>query len=492
MASDVADRAGACLLLGFLGVSSLIDAFHRPDWFDTVAYGLPAANLVERGVLSLPQLGPQLGLDRYYLLNSPWMLVAPAPFFWALGSGRVSFLIGLYVLALATLAAYAWAVRRGLRLKSWSATALLACAFFCPRVLREEIANQRYCVLFYAALLLAFVPVRTADGHRPWWRWLAAGSLGLFHPLGLVGLVTWSLSVAVEAASQADRGVPRLGSRWQRAVGPALFVLMVGLTVAWFARLEALRTQFLPHLTFDNFRQGQPFKGVFVTETATIFAIPGWITNLSIAGTALAMIVVAILRPSIRPRVAPALPAAATIAVVLGLDAWKGIGQANYFYLGLAPCLLFPLGASRRRRAVVLATAALAIASLAVKLYLDRKNRPDLGDTPEAVRFVVEHSRPGDRIIAGPPFILLAARRELPGGRTIARVVPQPYYLASFDERTFRNEIRALGDVYLGEPLWFRRPVYIGPEGPPLFDRATPEELTFRGSRVIRARSPHP
>jgi hypothetical protein len=70
------------LYLSFL-VSSV---FSRRDWNDTIAYGLPGANLVVRGALTLPQLGSQFAFDRYWLFNAPFTVLRDVPWFLVAGS----------------------------------------------------------------------------------------------------------------------------------------------------------------------------------------------------------------------------------------------------------------------------------------------------------------------------------------------------------------------------------------------------------------------
>src|SRR5258708_950993 len=136
----------------------------------------------------MPQLGSQMGLDRFWLLSAPLMAVGPIPWMKAFGAGRIPNLIGLLCLGLLNLAIVMWAVRRVLRLHSWGLTALVALPFLLHRAALSEFYNQRYTALASGMLTLAFLPTTS---RRPWWQWLAAGLLPLVHPAMLPASILW-------------------------------------------------------------------------------------------------------------------------------------------------------------------------------------------------------------------------------------------------------------------------------------------------------------
>ncbi len=98
------DRALALLLFGWFGFAAFQMTFSRLEWHDWIAYALPAANFVERGTLSTPQLGDQAHFPETWLFNSPLMGLGPAPFYAALHVGRVPYLAGVLLGAAAALA----------------------------------------------------------------------------------------------------------------------------------------------------------------------------------------------------------------------------------------------------------------------------------------------------------------------------------------------------------------------------------------------------
>jgi len=190
----------------------------------------------------------------------------------------------------------------------------------------------------------------------------------------------------------------------------------------------------------------------------------------------------------------PLLPAASAVLFSVAYDATRSFLYAPYYYVGLGPILLGAWASRRARLALIAASVGLGLVNLAFSARVDLRSPHSRLDTPEALAFLLEHTRPGDRIVAGPPFILASARPELPGGRTIPRVVPQPYYLDPFEEPVYRREIRELTDVYIGTPEWYSRPVWTEPAGDGLFPGAEVREFTLEGERIIvaRARRPRP
>src|SRR3989442_8067296 len=105
----------------------------------------------------------------------------------------------------------------------------------------------------------------------------------------------------------------------------------------------------------------------------------------------------------------------------------------------------------------------LLVAVLTV-LYLSFLYRypPDWTTTAAGDRFLVEHTRAGDRIVLAPPFVFTAATAA--PTRDLRRIVPQPYFLETFDPPARIRHLNACCDGYPGraefppEPLTRRPP----------------------------------
>lgn len=480
-----ADRAFAALLFLLYAAIVVQAAFNRREFFDTVGYALPGANLVERGTLSLPQLGDQLGLDRVWLLNAPFIVLGPVPGMALLGAGRIPNVLGVVILALANGLAFIWALRRALPRGPLTIAVLAMMAFLLHRNALGELYNQRYTVATFALMALAFAPPReNAARHPPSWQWLAAGALPLMHPSLALALAVWCLARVVDALRPDPPAAP-----WPR-LGPLLFLIALGLAVAWYGRVEAFETQFLTHLRFGNYRASPPWVGLTQVYASPIAGAPSWALNALIVAFALAVLVAAPVRLSQggpAPR-ADAWPPALAIALALALDGTRGFLYAPYYLLGLGPPLVIALAGPRARRGALAALALIALGHLAISSRLDRAP-PDWTTTRQAREFVLDYSRPGDRIVLGPPFVLVAAPARLPDDRAVPRVVPMDYYLGPFDAPTFLRDIRAHCNLYIGEEEWFYRAVWVKPErGEPIFPNARLQRVSFRGRTVLVAR----
>jgi hypothetical protein len=488
----VLDRVAAALIVLALATVIVRASLRHAEWSDWVAYALPGANYVERGVLALPQLGPQMGLDRHYLLNAPWMVVGPIPWYWSLGVGRLGYVAGVATLGVACLGLYVLAIRKVFGPISWAASASLAAAFAANRNFLIEVILQRYSILCFAALLVAFWPTTGPSWRRPWWTWAAAASLPMVHPALVIGLGFWGLGLlgsllpgAVEARADEVEGPRRDG--W---AGPMAFAALIAAGFAWYGRPALLREQFLPHVRFGNYRSEAGFK-ILQVPAALPFSAPTLAMDVGLACLGPLLTAGWAILPRWRRSIAPVLPAALALAFVLVADALRGFAYIHYYALGLGPWLLWPLRGPATRRAALAVLSAVAMANLAVSAYMER-GRIDTAGTAEAIDFVVARTRPTDHLVLGPPFVLASSPPALPGGRVVERVVPQPYYLDDFDEAAFRREIADRAWVYVGDPQWFRHPVYTTPPGAPLFPDADVEEATFDGDRVIVARARRP
>ena len=193
---------------------------------------------------------------------------------------------------------------------------------------------------------------------------------------------------------------------------------------------------------------------------------------------------------AIRGRPVRALAAVLMMLLMVFLDVISHFRFMHNIMIGLMPCLLFDFAAGRRRVLVVGVLSVLIVGHLAVSSRLEK---PGVRWTTEAetLAFVLEHTRPGDRIVAGDPFLLLSAFPSLPGDRQIVRLVPQPFYLPDFDVAAYRREIRERANVYVGERAWFEQQA-IFPLTPqkqvPIFPDAEIASFEFEDREVITAR----
>jgi hypothetical protein len=487
----IADAVLAGLIVAGYGFFAFRQAFHFLEWYDWIAYALPAANFVERGSVSLPQLGSQYHFDQYWLFNAPLMGVGPVPFFAAFGVGRVSYLIGIVVAAVVNLAVFTWVIRRAMQLPSMALAALCTWAFLGNRNYNSILYMQRYDAIVLSVMLLAFVPLKTSRGGAPAWRWLCAGVLPLLHPSLIPASVAWLVTeVALAFVSGRHRAAPPEPRRY---FGPALFALTGIAALAWYGRIDAFQNQFLPHIRYHANRLAYaPDVGkIFDVPIGMPYKLASLATTLIIVVAAFGLLASTIRRSPQRPPIRVAV-AALLIALTVALDLVRGQRYWVFFILGLGPCLLFAGCDQGGRRKIVLSLLiGLAVIQTAMSLKLDRLSVLST-DQRDSVGFVVVHTRPAERIVLGPPFILAAAPAHLTEQREVVRVVPQPFYLADFDPVAFRAEIQKMATVYVGEREWFYRPEIVTKNQRaqiPLFPDAAIEEFTFSGTRVIVARA---
>ena len=191
-------------------------------------------------------------------------------------------------------------------------------------------------------------------------------------------------------------------------------------------------------------------------------------------------------KPDATPELRASAPAVALVVVFLVADGWRGFLDYGYFLFAAGPIVLSAIARSTlARRATVAGLATVGLANIGVSTRLDRKP-PDWTTTAMTERFVADHTRAGDRVVLGPPFIFAAA--TLPPSRTIARVVPQPYFLDTFDGAAWMRDLDACCDVYVGREEAFRRTVRLQTVDRPLFASPSIDRLNFRGQPVIVAR----
>lgn len=417
------------LVLGCHGVA----LFNRLEWVDWIAYALPAANLVHGEHFALPQLGQQHAFDRVWLWNSAWVGLGPVPAFVLFGVGRTPYLIGCFLGDAFALVTIALILRKALRWPYYSVAVFATYTFLGTRSYYAELYNQRYAVFCVAALALLFSP----GEQRPSWKWLLAGILPLIHPSMFIGAFVWIGSACIAVNSRLHV---------IRPPGRSVFFLITGivLTALWYVRPEAYKLQLLP-----NF-QGVAGRSGWNVYASSLTSVPTYAT-----AAAVFLLVFYVVWTMIRTRSCSLSALRVTVALAGAelADLLMGFPYLHYYVLGLGP-VVFALAARRARNLVLTVLLALAGANAAVSWRLER-TPPILVAQSEPVDFIVRHTRPGDRITLAPPFVL-AASANLPEGRSVRHVVPQPFIIPHFDEQAYRSEVRSGTDVYIGSPDFFR------------------------------------
>lgn len=443
----------AIFALAFL----LAPVFLRSLGGDFVAYALAPANWLERGTFALPQLGTQYELDRYWRFNSPLMGVGPLPFFALFGISHGSYLAGVTLLSLITGVGFAVVVRRLLK-QPWSLCFLLAMSFLSVRAYQTEFVNQRFTVIAPLAIALLFWPYERARA----WQWCLAGVMPLIHPALLPASVVWVLAESLSCYRE-----------WRRnTFGFVLFALGVAGCAAWYLEPHSFQTQFYPHLTSRNF---SALSGWMQFATWK-YALPSMAIMLAVIVSA----AIAVKQRNVPRRVIVLL------LVVLAMDFGGYMFYLAYFLVGLGPvCLNF---AKSRNLIRLIAILGIVNAIVFVKLLPNLPRLPTNQAAAEA--FVVSHSRPGEAICLGPPFVLVAAKPMLADARRVEFVVPTALYLRDFDEPKFLDDIRARCTVYIGKREHYHAvQLYYKLSSPPVFLSAHIEELDFEGEIVIVARN---
>ncbi|MDB5351417.1 MAG: hypothetical protein JWN86_2664 [Planctomycetota bacterium] len=499
------DSTLGLILFAWFGFTGFQIAFSKLAWQDWIAYALPSANLVARGALTTPQLGSFAHFDRIWLFHGPLMGLGPAPFYYAFHIGRVPYLSGIVVGYLVNLLLITWFLRRTISGHSWAASVLGSQAFLGHRHLMSAVYIQRYDILGLFAISLAFAPVFTASGRIPAWRWLFAALLPSIHPaLGpasLIWLVAASIDLRRRRTGPSEPGRPA----W---AGPALYLLAGLACLAWYIRPEGLKEQFFPYL------RCMAHRNLVAVGPLTMFRVqagfPYNLVSMSVSLTIALTAVYLCVRPSRNAESRPVgvqmlkrLPAAVIVLFVL-FDMVRRFQYLDYYVLGLAPALLFLADTPVRRRVALAMVLVLAAANVVVSLRIDRQtlfHAQSLADQDQEIALIVELTRPGDRIVLGPPFVLSAAPPVLPGDRRVVAVSPQVWCLEDFDVPSYREELRRSGDVYLGERTWYdyadsfdATDEVMGrtPKNPrmPLFEGATTREVSFEGRPIVVARNP--
>ncbi len=465
------DRVGAITLWALYVYWATVAVFSRREYYDTVAYALPGANLIASGALSLPQLGSQYGLDRFWLFNAPFMVLGEIPAFLVAGIGRIQYLVPIVVLALGNLWAVATVCKRVLALRSVALSTLIAFAFLGTRGLAtSDLYNQRYAVAAFGLMTLAFAPLTQSSDERPrWWQWLAAGLVPLFHPL----LALASVAFALDAVRR--RQVSRAGAVW--------FAGCFIAGAAWYGRVTAFTTQFFVHMRYGYFRAGTPFAGVLDAAASPLAAVPTELLTTAVAIGAFLVVALATRSQEFGKRYEALAVPAGLILVVVAADALRGFQYAGYYLIGLGPALLAAaVTPPMVRQGATIGLTLVALANVGVAGTLDRSS-PDWTTTRATRLFLMAHTRPGDRLVLGPPFVLVASTGI--EGRQITRVVPQPYFLEPFDRAAFVQDIAGSADVYVGTPEWYLRPVWTQAPIGGLFETAETERLEFNGQPVV-------
>lgn len=450
-----------------IALQSLV-LFGRYPSGDYNCYAVPAGNVLRTGELATPQLGTQLELDRLWRFNSPLLGYGPLPFFAVGGVNHGSYLLGAFGLLLLSVAGFNLLTRLALPGKPVAA-AVYAAAIQLPFNFLSEFVNQRYTLIAALSVAALYFPVKRHRHTAPAWQWWLAGMLPLIHPALLIGSIIWGIAEGIQQLR---------AKRWPfSAVGGVGFLALVGLNAVWYLEPHGLKVHFLPHLAgrdfvpFSGWQQGIPGK----------YAMPSQLLLLSIVFGFL----YAILRRSVTGL--PFGRCLMLLLVVIGLDFLGRMLYLNYFVIGIAASLPLFLG-QRLNRWLVLGAALFVIAETVIVIKF---HRTPLGvmSNEAAEEFIEQHTRRGDRIVLGPPFVLNSTRTNWPGERSVEYVVPMPLFMKEFNPGQFVQTIRGSCTVYVGEPRYYDGvQLYYKFGGPTVFADANLEMVEFRGVQILVAR----
>jgi len=459
--------SAAWLAVSFLAATVFWPTFVQPVGGDFVAYALPSANWVERGRLSLPQLGEQYALDQYWRFSSPLMGAGPALPFWLGGVSHGSYLAGLAVLLFFMVGGMARLFQRAMGDHHAFMWLLVTAALVSIRSFQcVELINQRYTAIAPLALGSLFFP--DVLGSAKWWKWALAGALPLIHPALLPASCIWILAELIWIARRKSAPVG----------GLMVCSMGVGVCAWWYLTPETFRTQFFPHLTSREF---DPFSG-WSQSASWKYSVPSQIIQFIVVYCAFVALTVVV-----------RVERAGRILVLLGAmvlaDATGRMMYLNYYTIGLAPAIFYLVRERREFRSVMLALSLLGVANASAFVKLNPGPPRSPTGQHSAELFIATHTREGEKICLGPPFTLAAAKPHLPGGRTVPFVVPTALYLKDFDEDDFLLSIRSNCSIYIGSPDYYNAVQrYYRLSSPAIFLDASIQEFEFEGQRVIVAR----
>lgn len=338
----------------------------------------------------------------------------------------------------------------------------------------SEAVNHRFTILCPPAIAILYYPTTRRNDRPPWYQWAVAGTLPLLHPAILPASVVFVLAEFSRAARKRRSPVTLISA--------FLFVMGVGASGIWYLDPEGLQTQFLPHLSSRDFN---PFSG-WAQPCTWKYSLPSQLTMLLVPlGLVVAM------RSAFKGDDNSDLyRALAVAAVAIGLDAFGRMFYLSYYLVGLGPASLAFLARSRFAISFARLWCFLAILQIVIALKLVSPNLRTPISRSELREFLLAHTKPGDVIVVGPPFILSAASDPNPGGdRRIAHVVPMPLYLDGFDVNAWLNDIRTDATVYVGEPAYFNSvQLYYRQTSPPIFPDVKREISNYHGLEVLIAR----
>ena len=477
------DRTAAVGLLALVTWVQGGNIFRRLEGVDWVAYALPAANLLKRGVFATPQLGEQCGFDLYWLWNSPLMGLGPLPFFLLFGVSRTSYLIGCWLGAVVTSIGVSRMIARAPGVGSWTLGVVAAYALLGTRSFSGELVNQRYTPIAVLAIAFLFLPGVAGQRRPGGGRWLLAGALPLLHPALVLASAVWVFAELLRGVHRWRHGEVSLMS----ARHLTLFAIGFLACALWYLRPIPLTTQFLPQARESFGRSGW------------IVYAPPLLRDVSLATyvTVIVLIILASVRAICHPREDERFGRVGVLlSLVLALDLLRGFFYLPYYLLGLAPPALFALRAGLIRRCVVPVLAGLSLLHAGVAWKLD-PFRLLLTNHQASLDYIVSQTQPGDRIVLGPPFVLPAAEPHWPGGRQVRYVVPMPYFLKSFELPRFLATIHTGSDIYVGEERsyyhadarhYFKLEANTVESGSPLFSSAVVRRDQFLGQQIVIAR----
>lgn len=475
MTLKAVQKATALLALLLALLLQLHTLVMKPLEGDFVCYGLAAANLVAGGPFATPQLGSQYEMDTLWHFNSPLLGLGAAPFFWAGGIAHNWYMLGCLLQLLLCFSIFLCLNLKVTHRQNWPAAVALTVAWLTTRIYMGEFLNQRYSTISFAAIALLFFPFQRFNEKSPMLQWAVAGLLPLIHPALLPASVLW---VAGEVA------IALACRNWTFSTRSAIaFATGVLCSALWYLDLHGLKTQFLPHISSRTF---VPFSGwnMFLSRA---FALPSQMTFLMII--LMILLAAASNATDIRDRISNARLVLVCLLVLL-LDARGRMPYLAYYLVGMAPAAFASLQKPRLQNRFSIAFAVLASLQVAVELRLYQPKTYWPLSRSAAYEFLVAHSRPGDKIVVGPPFILSAASdASLPDGRKITMVVPMPMYLKDFDVTFYLSQIRSAANVYIGKPEYFdgvQR--YYKFQSPPIFKPSQSETIHFQGDPILIAR----
>lgn len=481
------DWTGAAIISCFWFAISGTALLNREDFVDWIAYALPSANWVTSGLFALPQLGTQHSFNQFWLFSSPLMGLGPWPWFKLFGVARESYLFGIMAIYSVNLVVFSVAFHKLLRIRSFTFSCLLVYTVLGNRIYMSSLYNQRYDLLVYSGLLLAFYP----KSKPARWQWLIAGGLTLLHPSLLIASVIWLVWPLLRSIKKGPL-IRALGFDWIYYALSLLFVFF------WYGRWSKVQAQMLPYI--NSYASAMQTKsafmlGLFPFPLEYLGGLSSAIFLLGCAVSAVAIVCFMLVSKSGRQflfKNESIFSGALAISVGLIIDTFKGFSYNDYLMISLAPIIIAFGSKFVGKKLIFYSLLILALSNLYSTQKLDFLP-PSYVKQKDIIDFVVKHTHPGDRIVLASPFVLAAPPHVLPENRKVVYVIPQPFCLEDFDFQLFRKQIRQETAVYLGAPEWYEEVVsqctpFVKVSKEKLFESAHQETTLFGNQVVIVAR----